>query len=343
MTQSQKPTLAQWRALYNAAAQLGKMAPWRWIEEGDIFGVEDPESGRVGFVSIMGMSDEHYGIAVYLGALALYQFWTLPEFDEDIAAPKLLEIEQLTLSFEDRDFLDKDDRAIIKKLGLRFRGRNAWPVFRKITPGYFPWFIDAEDARFLIHVLEQTLIMAQRVKEEPELLAAEEGDITYLIRVPRQTETGLVWEDVWREVTMPDTSIQWRLDEHLLAQARNLPKLPNMVEMEMFPLLNPVADDTGRVFMPYILLTVDRKTGMIVSAGLHQPQPDFWGLLEEMPNILLKAFLRLEGIPQRIYVRTDTLAANLEFLSHFLPIEFLFTRSFRHLEQARKGLQEFME
>jgi len=37
--------------------------------------------------------------------------------------------------FEDRDGLDKQDREVIKKLGLKFRGAHAWPMFCSYRPG----------------------------------------------------------------------------------------------------------------------------------------------------------------------------------------------------------------
>ena len=343
MATQKQPTLAQWRAIYDAAIRLKKLAPWEFMEETDIFGVQDPKTGRVGFVSVMGARGEHFGIAAYIDPLALYQFWTFAEYGEEMDPVRLFEIEQLTLSYEDRDMLDKEDRAVIKKLGLRFRGRNAWPVFRKITPGYLPWFIDAEDAPFLRHILEQTLDVTQRLRKQPHLLDIEDEDsIEYLIRVPRETETGLVWEDEWREVPLPETSLEWKLDEELLARVKKLPQIPNMVEMELFPLLFPVAADEGRPFIPYVMLVVDRKSGMILDAGLNQPMPDYWGLLENLPNLILTEFIRLGGIPQRIYVRTDTLTAHLEFLKQFLPFEVIFSSNLRHLESAKEGLQEFL-
>ncbi len=63
-------------------------------------------------------------------------------------------------SFEDRDLLSNEDRKQIKDLGLAFRGKNAWPVFRQYEPGYNPWFINDEECIFLTHALRQTLFVA---------------------------------------------------------------------------------------------------------------------------------------------------------------------------------------
>lgn len=51
-----KPSLDEWRALYEAAIRFKELAPWQWMEELDIFGILNPESGEIGFASIMGMA-----------------------------------------------------------------------------------------------------------------------------------------------------------------------------------------------------------------------------------------------------------------------------------------------
>ena len=43
-----------WRRLYEAAIQVKELAPWEWMFEDEVFGVQDPETGKLGFVSVMG-------------------------------------------------------------------------------------------------------------------------------------------------------------------------------------------------------------------------------------------------------------------------------------------------
>jgi hypothetical protein len=54
------PTNEQWSRLYGAAVHLKRLSPWEWMTEADVFGVKDPPSGEIGFVSVMGMLGEHY-------------------------------------------------------------------------------------------------------------------------------------------------------------------------------------------------------------------------------------------------------------------------------------------
>ena len=89
------------------------------------------------------------------------------EIDADVmrATDRLLEIPNLQASFENREVLEGEDRGIIRQLGLKFRGRNAWPMFRSYRPGFFPWLIDSHEAELLTCALEQVLVVAPRLGE----------------------------------------------------------------------------------------------------------------------------------------------------------------------------------
>lgn len=53
------PTNEQWRRLYEAAVRVKELSPWGWMTEGDVFGVRDPKTEKIGFVSVTGMLGEH--------------------------------------------------------------------------------------------------------------------------------------------------------------------------------------------------------------------------------------------------------------------------------------------
>ena len=130
-----EPMIEEWRPLYEVMKQIKEAAPWQWMEERDIFGVQSPESGELGFVSIMGQLGEHLAIAVYLGAHGLSRFWEIQQAGPLLTPDMILNTPQLQASFENRSDLAKQDRQIIKQLGLTYRGRQAWPQFQKFCPG----------------------------------------------------------------------------------------------------------------------------------------------------------------------------------------------------------------
>ena len=118
----------RWRHLCELAAQVRALAPWEWLLETDLFGIEMPGTRDTVFVSVMGNRGEHFAVAVYPGARAISQFWSIQN-DEDVEPERIFEIPHVQLSFEGRDQLEPEERRVMKQLGLSFRGVN-WPLFR---------------------------------------------------------------------------------------------------------------------------------------------------------------------------------------------------------------------
>src|SRR5262245_61281587 len=195
------PTIEEWGRLYVAAGRVKEMAPWKWMMEDDVFGVRNSERDEIGFVSVMGSGGEHFAVALYQGAVALYDFLALGEADS-VETERVLEIPQLQASFEDRGRLEREDRDIIKNLGLKFRGANSWPMFRNYAPGMFPWFLTSSEARFLTTALEQLLEVALRVRDDEGVLCGEADD-EYLVRVPSVENDRLVWEEKIMRIAEP--------------------------------------------------------------------------------------------------------------------------------------------
>ena len=230
------PSLEQWRRLYAAAASFKELAPWEWMEEIDLFTLENPETCEFGFVSIMGMAGQHFAVSLYLGTRSLYEFQDLhsePPADPIERAQRLLETPQVQASFESRDQLEEKDRQVIKELGLRFRGAHAWPLFRSHAPGFLPWFINAAEARFLTHALEQIADVAPRFRDDPDLLyPGDEEDDLYLARKPSKSKGAIVWQDHIVEVPPPEpTVLEVEMDELALRRLKKLAPGDRLVEL----------------------------------------------------------------------------------------------------------------
>lgn len=242
-------TNEEWRKLYEAAIDVKKLAPWEWMTETDVFGVQNPETDELGFVSVMGLLGEHFAISLYLGAEGLYAFWDFEDMGPLGSPEGLLEIPQIQASFEDRTELDAKDRRVIKDLGLKFRGRKAWPMFRSYRPGFFPWFQEPEEVRFLAIALHQLLDVAPRFQEDQLLLELEDED--YLVRVPCQEGDTLVWEDQIIEVPPPEPSaIPIEMDLQVLEEIEHLPRTDHRFEMDLFMFPAPIGEKGVRPFSP---------------------------------------------------------------------------------------------
>jgi len=67
-------SINRWRPVYELAKKIRALEPWQGMKKTDIFAVQDPASGKTGFISIMGMRGEHLAVGVYQGVAGLHGF-----------------------------------------------------------------------------------------------------------------------------------------------------------------------------------------------------------------------------------------------------------------------------
>jgi hypothetical protein len=330
------PTLEEWRGLYEAMARVKEIAPWEWMEETDVFGVQDPETDELGFVSVMGTLGEHYAIAVYLGARGLYDFWGLQDAGPLITPEQLLEVPQLQASFEDRDQLHAKDREKIKELGLKFRGRQTWPLFRSYCPGFYPWFLEAGETRFLTHALQQIFDVAPRFREAPSLLEPS-GDDSYLVRVPRREGDTLVWADQIVQVPLPESSsIQIRMDVRALEHLKGLPQSRNKIEIDLFIMPVALGERGTRPHFPYMVLSVEAESGFVLGSDVLTADPsleEMWGLV---PMKVVYHLARVGINPGEVSVRTLLLLNLLQPLADEVGFRLNHSHSLPSLDAAKE-------
>lgn len=200
-----QPSKSDWTALYQAAITFKQTSPWEWMKNEDLFVVESPGDGEVGYCSILGIAGEKFGLGMFLGDKGLQYYTRLmseeaqrADLDEDIMVPLL------TMLLVGRDELQKEDREVIRSLGLTFRGRNAWPLFRSQRPGYVPWLLERSEVLFLTTAIQQALAVADEVlKGEVRLLEYGVSDSVYT----RCFHDGS-WCGAWRRLKIPSRASQ---------------------------------------------------------------------------------------------------------------------------------------
>lgn len=330
------PSSEQWKEAYDLVLRVKELAPWGWMRENDIFGVRDPETENLCFVSTMGTLGEHFAVSVYPDVEALYE---LQDFAENGPNPeRLLEIPQFQVSFGSRDQLDKEDHKVIKSLGYKFRGRNAWPLFRSYRPGFAPWLIEADELRVLTTALEQLLDVAPRVRDEPALLEPlSEED--YLVRT-RSSDGS--WSDERidvppRELPPLDVSI----DPDLVARLKELPRRAFAVEVELALTPSPLRDEGPRPYFPYMLFVVESKQGIMLGVEVLQPLPSLVEMRNGMAAVLGEVFLKVQTTPAQIIATDDRLLDVLEPLADPLGIALLKASNLPAVESTKDSLFAF--
>ncbi|HDM79443.1 MAG TPA: hypothetical protein ENG51_23725 [Deltaproteobacteria bacterium] len=336
----------EWRGLYEVMEKIKELAPWEWMNEHDIFGVENPETKELGFVSVMGALGEHYAISVYRGSEGLFGFLSLldiPPGEPGMFSEYLLEIPQLQASFEDRDMLTARDLKVIKSLGLKYRGRKSWPLFRSFKPGFFPWYLESEEIRFLQYALEQILDVAPRFKEDP--LVLEPGrEETIMVRVASKKGNNLAWRDEKMKIDPPDPEqINILVNVDIMDAVKKLPPSESEFEIDVFMYPMPVQEKRGdRPFYPYAFMIVDGNSGHVASVELLNPGASLGNMWAEVPNKLVENLEKLKVLPKRILVSSDLLYDLFYPLSEDLGFVLEAWEELPNLDDAKHGLLEFL-
>jgi hypothetical protein len=338
------PTQAAWKALYQAALEFRGIEAWTWMYDSDIFGVQDPATGEIGYCCVMGNLGEMFALAVYLGSEGLESYMRVASDlaeDPSEGLEAVLEQKCLMASFGARKGLTAEDRQVIKDLGLKFRGRTAWPLFRSYRPAYHPWYLTADEARFLTLALQQARGTCVRFREDPGLFDPAEEEL-WFVRVPENTAKGIMWKDAWlepdplEEEYLPDVPI----DEFRLARLRKEAQVLDATwEMDYFLSPSAVQEKRGeRPYYPYMTMTVDRASGFVFGTEMASSET----YLEQFPLRFLWLVERHKLLPAELWVAREDAYDLLEPLTSRLGVELLLVDKLESLNRARISLGRFM-
>ncbi|MEK6682805.1 MAG: hypothetical protein AABY79_12680 [Nitrospirota bacterium] len=331
-----RPTLEEWKALYSAAVEFRKIAPWEWMNETDIFGVQNPQTHEIGYCCIMGELGEVLGMALYHGTEGLNGFKKILKHEVKPDDPDSLFIQDCLLAtFENKRFLEKEDIQLINKLGYTFKGKNSWPVFKSYKPGFFPWFLNRDEALYMTAALQQAKEICLRLKENNKLLDAPKKSL-YLIRIPNAVSGSVIWKDEWREpypLRKRDDSNE-PVDEIRMQRIKNTLKQSAAVwEIDFFFAPTPIKE-AGRPFFPYAIMVADHDTGFILNIHLAHNEIYKKEFLERFLSCMEKSSV----VPLEILVRKEDAARLFEAYAARLNIKVSEVKKLQNIDNARKSM-----
>ncbi len=316
--------------LYMMAGNLRREAPWEYLYEDEVFGVQVPGTDLVYFVSVMGSDGEFPALAFYKGYEGLADFLEFQAELERLSRLGLssesmlrvstmiggmMTIPHLMLSFTDREELGKEDLAAIRKSGARFRGSGQWPQIEEIIPGYLPVYPGRKSLVELFLVLKQVLVVLERVSEEDHYLQREDDpEECFLVRVPAGKGPKFRWKDHYliRDPEWGETSYSVIIANDDRAALSRLPEASQELQLDLFMLPAPVREKGHKAYFPFVLLLVDKLNDLVISSSVLSPRPDLRSLYESVPQKVLEELLKSGHRPSKIEIRSDLLFDLLE-------------------------------
>jgi len=335
------PPSPVWRELYAAAANINKLAPWEWMYDADIFGVQNPVNGEIAYCCILGGLGEVFGLVAYLGTEGLESYYKLSEQKEPVFE-LFCHQKCLSITFDRRESLVKQELKLIKELELKFHGRNAWPVFRSYLPGYFPWYFTVEEAEFFTLILQQAAQVAERFLHDPDLLDPRRANY-YFVRVPEKAGNDLIWQDAYLK---PEPLARKRLsggrvDEKRLQELKSKLKIRGAWEADYFYAPLPARESKGpeKPFFPILMFFIDHNSSLI----FHNNITSMENMVGDFRAAVLDAMEKTKAIPKEILVIKKEAREILEPVAAKLKIRLKLVKKLRNVSEVKSVFYNFLE
>ncbi len=316
--------------LYMMAGKIHREAPWDYLFEDEIFGVQVPGSDLVYFVSVMGSNGEFPALSFYKGYDGLEGFLNFSVRVESMSRQYqgsesmlrvstmiggIMSIPHMMLSFTDREELGQEELAAIKKSGAQFRGKGNWPQIEEIVPGYMPVYPSQESLLELYLVMQQVLVVLEKAAEDDEYLHRDDDlEESLMIRIPTGKGPKFRWKDHYllRDLEHVNTPYRYVVTDDDRAALSRLPEADLELQLDLFMLPSPVKEKGEQAYFPFVLLLVDKGNGLVISSSILSPVPDLRSMYESLPQKVLEELLKPGHRPSMIEIRTDLLWILLE-------------------------------
>ncbi len=331
----------EWSALFEAATQFKRLKCWEWMSDSDLFGVQIPETGEIGYCCVMGELGEVFALTVYPGVEGLASYEYLQGLAQDglsgdLLGPQTLLTTQdcVMASFEDRSELHQKDLQLIRSLGMKFRGKREWPMFRNYRPGYLPWFVTASEVRLLTVTLQQATEVAEQVRENPRVLAPPQDDHdSILLRTPRDGS----WANAWH--FLPNYAFPTFVPIINDLRLAHLKKagFPSMGTWTTDCVALPMPIEEGpRPYYP-LGFPVFRSDGKALGVELLHPED----IETQLPEAFMKLLERLQLSPESLQVGSERAFVLLEPIAKKLNFSIQRVESLPVLDFFLQGMEEF--
>ena len=332
-----------WKDFYKTAMAFRDMKPWEWMDDSDIFGVQDPASGEIGYCCVMGAAKEVFALGIYLGEEGFHSYLNIlfnaDGFEDDMISAGL-EQKIIKIEFVNNNEITKDEKEIYKELGLKFRGKNQWVSPRLFLPAYMPRTLTDEQALFSTHVLWQAMEVAEQCKENDEFLYEDEEKI--MVRVPEKMNNTLNWKNRWlEEPEEAETEPKQAIDPTIIANLKE--KLPVKeaalcFSLGYFPGGILSGEGESHPFFARLALWISYGSGMILGFNTFSPK----AYDTEFDDFIFKTFQNIGFIPSQILTNSHYAAESMESIAESLDIDLIMAPDIKEFTDAMEGLKSMM-
>ena len=272
--------------LYDMALKYKKTKLWNNLYDTELFALK-LSNGKIGYCSVMGELGEHIALALYIGDEGLSSYRQLFEAEdaktEMERQEKMLSQDCIQCSFENKDELTpieiEEAQRYAKANGVTYRGKKAFPQFKRYRPSHYPWYLkDEMDEQLLYEAISAAITIAEMLKTNPKRSLGFVEGLPYKHTIPLlESRNGSYQLDsielsAEQEKFYPSPLVSNELLVTKLKRKRENSKVwVCEAIMVPTPVSNETKNDSGFVeapenapFFPYMLLAVDSMSEMVI-------------------------------------------------------------------------------
>ncbi|MDR2444839.1 MAG: plasmid pRiA4b ORF-3 family protein [Spirochaetaceae bacterium] len=312
---------------------IKELEPWNKLLDREHILIEIPGEEPV-ICSVMGKGGNNFGVAIYPGFNSIASLLRI--IDSDSENPYVFMGYQscLMCHLGQQDEPSPEERTRLKEPGIGFPGKCDW-VFRKVSPGLLPWYINSKDADTLIEILCRFI----------DAYTAFEGGIkidsgkNQIIR-HRYSEQ----EDKWITETgdVPPIPVKrelFKVDSNYVEPLKFKKKTKTVVEAETLYFPQAVGNNDDGVPVPMrINFLVNNKTGKVLGHCILDVNVDENNSMIDM----LFHFMQKRGRPETIMVRDKFAAGVVEDFCEKIDVKLVHSKGMPAVDEFAKKLPSFL-
>jgi hypothetical protein len=335
------PSFLALRSLYDLSSRLFFLRPWNLLDEKRLVLLRSSAGNDLCYCSVMGTLGQVFAMHAYIGPESLRIFRKI-EAGEIIGAGDFYASQRsVFVEFVTRGELEKPDRELLAALGHP-RGRGIrCPIFRAIRPGFYPWFVTAEEAQVLAECIQAvTFVCSALAAGSAAHFWDEDQDIYPLVSQASSKKSAYRVEPT--KVVSPSAPplVPVRLEEETLGQFRGKDYALRGV-MELDHMFNAAATGSRneRKALTCVALAVDADTGFLYAPELTSssvPPAD------AMARVFIKAVQSTGVFPREIRVRHESLRDCLLPLMQRFNVAIGVRRKLPSMDEARAALTAYL-
>jgi hypothetical protein len=332
------PAFSTLQTLYGLAAKLYALRPWDFLDESELFLVQDPLTGQTCYCSVMGALGEVFAMHAYVGAESFRLFHRIAAGEQVEAGEFFWSQHSVYVDFVSKGELAGQDRKLLAALGHQSDRGKTFPIFRAIRPGYHPWFVTEEEAQTLAECL-RAVVAACSVIFTQEEVNYWDRDHSYPMVSRVDGATGEPRYRVELVEVVPPLEAPLspaELNQEQLRQLRGHDRqMQGVMELDYLRSSVPIGKKNERKACTTVALAVDAHSGFIFASELAGPG---FPIGDVLATAFMKAIGTTRMLPQEVRVRSRRIKACLAPISEACGVPIKDIASLPALDEAREHL-----